>query len=101
MNRHTYRIVVAQSGPVLGLITVSAALFSCSAAQSEHHTVSWYQAHKQELSAKLTWCGDDQARKEDIDCKNALQAGVLNQVAPVAGPRPDFGPPAMDTKTSP
>jgi hypothetical protein len=40
----------------------------------EPRTVSWYLAHKDERTAKQTWCADDAARQATANCINAHEA---------------------------
>jgi hypothetical protein len=83
--------------------SIALALLGCT--KTEHHSVSWYEEHKQDLEAKVTWCADDRSRQSDVDCQNAVQAKTLTSVgdfdtrrqAPVS-----FGPPASsETSTTP
>jgi hypothetical protein len=84
---------------LVGLLTI--VVVGC--ANSEHHSVSWYEEHKEDLDAKVAWCADDKARQSDIDCQNAVQAKSLTSVgdwntrrqAPVS-----FGAPASAASSS-
>lgn len=37
-------------------------------------TVSWYESHKDERTAKVKWCADDASRQATADCMNASKA---------------------------
>lgn len=60
---------------VLAVVCLASAVLPALA--EEPHTVSWYLAHRAEMTAKLTACNDDPGHAaHDPNCENAHQARI-------------------------
>ena len=55
-------------------------LASCGGTPESPKTLTWYQAHPQELEEKVRWCEDDPNRRNIPDCRTALVAAGRKQM---------------------
>ena len=88
-------MAIKRASALLGVTAVLIDVVACSGA--EHHSVSWWQSHAEELTSKAAWCANDSARRTDVDCQNAIQALSLRALGDWKTRREaptQFGPPA-------